>query len=659
MIVSIYIKEHSYLTNEPQTLNFGGKYIYEFVEKNSSHLIIYRKINTKFIEGFFNVSDSKCKVNILSAIVGENGVGKSSILNIVRSVFIKYPYSLPSSISTIIVEIDDQPYILESNYNEIELINDSSKGISTTVKKIKKDLYQSIYYSPHFDLKYNFNFDEVDNYDISLDQYIQDDLSEINKKGTNENGWKFSGHEELTFKNTLRQVEFIISDLFKKNEILSTFNLPEYKVVKIYFRNIEGDTRLWNTPGEFRQVVEQIQIKANEEMNEWHKIRKFGEKHNVLNQKEINQYILKRFIINAILSVIIRMMEEKNTFLNSGFLNGDIDKSWNAEKSFLEFIKKANIKVSGYQRKIFNSKVYFRFFKEIDNVIKGDLTEEHVRNKSIELPVEKIINILDLHRKMVKGFFNYYADYDDMGIRNNLNLYEFISLRPIDQNMSSGELAMFNFFSRLNYFIENNLKGQKPRLKIKKNLILLLDEADLAFHPVWKKKYINTILKTLPYFFDSLKNKLDLQIIITTHDPLTLSDLPINNVIFLKKDAEKCQVIPSKDQNKIQKTFGANITELLANSFFIKDGLIGDFSKSKIEEIIYFINGSKLYSADKKKSDEFLSKIEYYKKIINIIDERIVKIKLTDMITELVPDDDFHNQIINNEIDILKKKLKK
>ncbi|MDY0930736.1 AAA family ATPase [Chryseobacterium sp. CFBP8996] len=655
MIVSIYIQEHSYLTDEPQTLNFGGKYIYEFREINKNHLKIHRRHNLKFVANFFDVSKSKCKISLLSAIVGENGAGKSSILNVIRSSFIKHPYSMPSSVATILVEVDGETHILRSDYEHIELF-DNGKLIK--IKRIKKGKYQSIYYSPHFDLKYNFNFDEVDNYDISLDQYIKDDLLDIDKKGSNENGWRFGGHEELAFKNTLRQIEFITSDLFKKNEILSAFNLPEYENVRVYFRDIEVDEKFWNTPGQFRDAVRQIKTKANEEMDKWHTIRKFDENHKVSNQKEINQYLLKRFIINAILSVISRMMEEKNTFFDSGLLDGIINKSWNAEKSFLEFIKIANIKISGHQRQIFNSKVYFSFFEEIDKVLKGDLTEEHIRNKSIDLPVGKIVTILNLHREMVKGFFNYYADYGENSVAA-LNLYEFIGLRPLDQSMSSGELAMFNFFSRLSYFIENNFKGQNQRLKIKKKFILLLDEADLAFHPVWKKKYVNTVLKTIPYFFDSLKNKPDLQVIITTHDPLTLSDLPIDNVVFLKKDNGKVKVVSSEDQNKIQKTFGANITELLANSFFIKGGLIGDFAKSKIEEVIGFINESKKYPDNVRQSEEFQKKLAHYKKVISIIDEKIVKMKLTEMITELSPDDEFHNKIIENEIDLLQKKLKR
>ncbi len=173
-----------------------------------------------------------------------------------------------------------------------------------------------------------------------------------------------------------------------------------------------------------------------------------------------------------------------------------------------------------------------------------------------------------------------------------------------------------------------------------------------------EKRYIDAILKTLPHFFENLKVKPSLQIIITTHDPLTLSDLPIDNVVFLHKDNGYCSVISDNYDKKIQRTFGANITDLLAHSFFIEDGLIGDFSKSKIKEVIDWINKNKNLSDTQKSTPEFKDKLQYYKKVVNLIDEKIVKIKLAEMITNLVPDNNYYNQVIDEEVEFLNRKKK-
>jgi len=165
---------------------------------------------------------------------------------------------------------------------------------------------------------------------------------------------------------------------------------------------------------------------------------------------------------------------------------------------------------------------------------------------------------------------------------------------------------------------------------------------------MWKKRFINTILKSIPYFFEGLNSKPNLQIILTTHDPLTLSDIPKHNVIFLEKPEEgKCQI-----SSRVQKTFGANITDLLADSFFLEKGLIGDFALKKINDVIDWINKNKNKTKISKR------KLIYYKKVIELIDERVIKLKLSEMITELLPDNTFYNEMIDKEIEKLQNQKK-
>lgn len=95
-LAAIYIEDHEYLFKEPQTINFGGKYFYEF--KNVDNNIIVRQTkNEKFIPGFFNLEDSQNKITNLTAIVGQNGAGKTTLLDIIRSEFIANEYALPQS----------------------------------------------------------------------------------------------------------------------------------------------------------------------------------------------------------------------------------------------------------------------------------------------------------------------------------------------------------------------------------------------------------------------------------------------------------------------------------------------------------------------------------------------------------------------------------
>ena len=67
-----------------------------------------------------------------------------------------------------------------------------------------------------------------------------------------------------------------------------------------------------------------------------------------------------------------------------------------------------------------------------------------------------------------------------------------------------------------------------------------------------------------------------LNMLFSTHSPFILSDMPNSNILRLK---DGCV-----DEIKEQ-TFGANIHELLANDFFMKDGYMGAFAKEKIQEM--------------------------------------------------------------------------
>src|SRR5690606_3271170 len=159
----------------------------------------------------------KYKIDILRSDVRKNGVGKSSVIDVNRKTFVEHEYSMPCSDSTILVEVNGETKVLFSNYKKIYLDTslydedhefnlqsgnlviidflDTENGQIPQgykeIDRIEKQSYQTIYYSPHFDLKYNNDFDEVDKYDISLDQFIKQDLEDNERKGTNENGWRF------------------------------------------------------------------------------------------------------------------------------------------------------------------------------------------------------------------------------------------------------------------------------------------------------------------------------------------------------------------------------------------------------------------------------------------------------------------------------------
>jgi len=126
--------------------------------------------------------------------------------------------------------------------------------------------------------------------------------------------------------------------------------------------------------------------------------------------------------------------------------------------------------------------------------------------------------------------------------------------------------------------------------------------------------------------------------IFTTHSPFLLSDIPKQNIVFLdtfkKEDIEvklgkqkigNCKVLEKKQ------TFGQNIHTLLSDSFFMDDGLMGEFAKGKIEEVIKLLKSKRKLSQKKQ---------EYCKNIIAMIGEPFLKEKLLKMYEDRCPKTD-------------------
>ena len=198
-------------------------------------------------------------------------------------------------------------------------------------------------------------------------------------------------------------------------------------------------------------------------------------------------------------------------------------------------------------------------------------------------------------------------------------------------------------FSRF-YFLRKNFKeDENLNLKIKrkevKNLIWLIDEGEGNLHPEWQKRYINYLIE-----FFSKNFTQNIHIILTSHSPFIISDLPKENVIFLEKGE---QLNPFEDGKQ---TFGANIHTLLSHGFFMKDGLMGEFAKDKINQVYNFI-------ADNDTS--FIKTKQEAQNIINLIGEPMLKKELQFLYDKEFEIDDIDKQIREHEEAIEKLKSKK
>lgn len=105
---------------------------------------------------------------------------------------------------------------------------------------------------------------------------------------------------------------------------------------------------------------------------------------------------------------------------------------------------------------------------------------------------------------------------------------------------------------------------------------VVFDEVELYFHPNLQRRYVKLLMATLQNLH--LKHMEGINILLVTHSPFVLSDLPRSNVLALGEESDD-----------VKETFCANIHEMLGSSFFM-DYTVGDLSRTQVEEILKLYN---------------------------------------------------------------------
>ena len=207
-------------------------------------------------------------------------------------------------------------------------------------------------------------------------------------------------------------------------------------------------------------------------------------------------------------------------------------------------------------------------------------------------------------------------------------------------SLSTGEKYKFLFIIGLLYQLSNINKVDKY-----KSIYLILDELELGLHPEWQKNFINNLLFSLNSFKEYGKFEKKLNFILLTHSPFILSDIPKENIIFMKNGKNV------SDEVEIE-TFGANIHTLLTHGFFMEDGLMGEYAKKKINDVINYIRAKK----DEKKLQTSIKDDKEAEYIINSIGEPFLREKLRKMLYSTIENEE---ERIKKQIKDLEKKLEK
>lgn len=187
--------------------------------------------------------------------------------------------------------------------------------------------------------------------------------------------------------------------------------------------------------------------------------------------------------------------------------------------------------------------------------------------------------------------------------------------------MSSGERQIINSLSTMAYHL-SNIDSVWDRVSdvsneiTYKNICVFFDEMDLYLHPEFQTRMIDVMIKIVQGLH--LKHIKGIQVICATHSPFILSDILRNNVLYLQKGSEY------KSDKKIR-TFAANIGDLLCDSFFMKEGLIGCFARDNVESLVDWLEDEGDNAKwDVRTADDF----------VDIVDDPLVRMQLKMMLME-------------------------
>jgi len=560
------------------------------------------------------------KINIeISAIVGKNGSGKSSLTNLIiksiNNIFFLFKKQIQGRdfhYTDIVPDLYAEIYyhLKTKEVDAIYKIIISDKDYNIEVYERKNDDYLKV-----SDLKFDIlNFGElffytevIDYSHYSFNSKNGDDwIKHLFHKNDGYqtpivlNPYRDKGNIDINTENKLIYQRFLSNIIRKKSEKKITDSLsvnkmiltlkPDRDLTRVIIEDVIFDFTNINPNKIFSEFVDFFKIKVSNDIGGDRLMK------------------IKNYLVYKLASVTIKYKEYQKFCIKT------IKPNNTGVISSLDFMDERD-----------------RYFVTIQKLIplfsQIDVDESHITFK-----IRQIINFLKYnHINLLEdNSIDFKKPYKPlMGVLYTIEflpppIYDVrIELKSELNNdkidfttLSSGEKQMIFSQNSLFYHIYN-LDSVNKNVDTKKimyeNINVVLDEIELYFHPEYQRKYLKQLIDGIEVL--ELKRIKNINIIVSTHSPFILSDIPSSNVLRLQYGSPHVF-------NEIDKTFGANIYDLLKDSFFL-EGFIGEFSLKKIKDLLSFLECDKLKTMHWNDTNSL--------ETIEIIAEPIIKQKLKNL----------------------------
>lgn len=577
-------------------INFTGNLIFK---REVFYFVIEETKNETKLDNFFSP-----KISNILAFVGKNGIGKTTNIckPIMTNNWLKFDFIVFKNNDELLVFKNPIHKNLEIKNNtrfkhkEIIIsdlkIYDGTSDINSKSNEEFNDLTR-IYYSSSFsDLTFETR-SVLD--DISTRGLITQELQKINAEEKTKKDFSNDSFIRFKLNDLKRQVKFLESEIGIE---MSKSLMMNPRIIITHF------------PKEFVSVehkFEGIQIFVD--------LQKY-----FLEKKPSNGFVDITTLRNAprIILILWSVVCNLPALIQTDFLQflHQEQFDFNSDKFLLNSTKSnLNVFIEPIFELIVNNLEYIE-----DHYIEYQNGLILISRQSFSIPIQ-----------LANSFIEYYGKM----FEREKKIYQYL----FNWTISAGEYSYLSLFSRL-YDHSKRLTSTY--------FILVIDEGDSNFHPEWSRSYVDILNKWIPQILSRAKA---IQIILTTHSPYVLSDLPASNVFILSRENGELIVC-----NNNRQTFGANIHDLLANEFFLEDGFIGAFAKNKIQIVIDNLRTEKEFIPEIKMEQEDI------KKVIDVIGEPFLKGKLLEMYQQKFKETDFYDKEIERlqlKIEEYKKRQKK
>ena len=534
---------------------------------------VYRKSEYSL----FDVSNITVNVN---AIVGKNGTGKSTIIELFMAASNNLYYK-DSNIN------EHQLHWIENLNIELYFETDSIYKVTFLNEEIKIIKYKEVK---------NFIFEEQKELNLNefnLNSYFYSILINYSLHGLNsslESEWL----ESLFHKNDGYQTPVVIEPFREKGNI--NINLQDELVKQRLLHNL-------------------LMPEDKDDIEQSHRILKRGNNHTYKAESFILELDKKksqrglgtktREFKDSFEKLSVALLRKFECPVPNNFFKAQ--KSINANHFVLSYLKLKLISITKkypQYKKFYNAKKNkFIYIIDFVNALRLDTSHRVVK-------LRRAINYLkfDLYKDYSQN--NFSIDKISIEIegvlsganKNGVVLDEekldfllpptFFSVSIFLENeiefskLSSGEKQIIFSISSLMYHLRNVDTIQVEDGFYKYELFnIFLDEIELCFHPELQRIYFKELRNKLIQFGKETTHISGLSICFVSHSPFILSDIPDDNVLFLDHDeANELQTVPYRGEIK---TFAANIHDLLNDGFFVSS-TIGAFAEMCIKDILDF-----------------------------------------------------------------------